>query len=137
MNDLQRFIEAGDHSYLQALQEIKNGRKIGHWMWYIFPQIKGLGHSPTANYYAIQSFDEAKRFYQHPLLNQRLTTITKALLSLNTSDPVIIFSYPDNLKLRSSMTLFYLVSHDEVFKQVLDKYFNGELDQRTCQILGI
>ena len=71
------------------------------------------------------------------MLNQRLTTITKALLSLNTSDPVIVFSYPDNLKLRSSMTLFYLVSHDEVFKQVLDKYFNGELDQRTCQILGI
>lgn len=104
-------------------------------MWYIFPQIKGLGRSETAQYYAIQSAEEAKAYLEHPVLGKRLQEISIALLGLPTSDAQTVFSYTDSLKLRSSMTLFYQVSKYFVFKCVLEKFFDGELDRLTVSIL--
>lgn len=137
MADLQRFIDAQKNSYDQALKEIKIGCKVSHWMWYIFPQIKGLGHSSTAVYYAIDSLDEAKEYLQNPILNKRLFEISNALLELKNNNPVIILGYPDNLKLQSSMTLFYVASKNKVFKQVIDKFYDGQFDKNTLRIIGI
>lgn len=137
MADLQRFIDAQKNNYDQALKEIKNGCKVSHWMWYIFPQIKGLGHSSTAVYYAIDSLDEAKEYLQNPILNKRLFEISNALLELKNNNPVIILGYPDNLKLQSSMTLFYVASKNKVFKQVIDKFYDGQFDKNTLRIIGI
>ena len=137
MADLQRFIDAQKNNYDQALKEIKNGCKVSHWMWYIFPQIKGLGHSSTAVYYAIDSLDEAKEYLQNPILNKRLFEISNALLELKNNNPVIILGYPDNLKLQSSMTLFYVVSKNKVFKHVIDKFYDGQFDKNTLRIIGI
>ena len=137
MADLQRFIDAQKNNYDQALKEIKNGCKVSHWMWYIFPQIKGLGHSSTAVYYAIDSLDEAKEYLQNPILNKRLFEISNALLELKNNNPVIILGYPDNLKLQSSMTLFYVASRNKVFKQVIDKFYDGQFDKNTLRIIGI
>lgn len=136
MADLQRFIDAQRNSYDQALKEIKNGSKVSHWMWYIFPQIKGLGHSSTAVYYAIDSLDEAKEYLAIPILNKRLIEISNALLGLKNNDPVAILGYPDNLKLQSSMTLFYEASKHKVFKQVIDKFFDGQFDKKTLKIIN-
>jgi uncharacterized protein (DUF1810 family) len=133
--DLERFVEAQEHSYEVALAEIKSGRKRSHWMWYIFPQIKGLGHSSTAQYYAIQSRAEAEAYMNHPVLSKRLLEISEELLKLDSNDAGEIFGYPDNLKLKSSMTLFSLVSRKTVFKRVLDKFFDGEIDKRTVELL--
>ena len=135
MADLQRFIDAQKNNYDQALKEIKNGCKVSHWMWYIFPQIKGLGHSSTAVYYAIDSLDEAKEYLQNPILNKRLFEISNALLELKNNNPVIILGYPDNLKLQSSMTLFYVASKNKVFKQVIDKFYDGQFDKNTLRIM--
>lgn len=136
MDGIERFIKAQEKSYDCALQEIKNGRKRSHWMWYVFPQIKGLGHSTTAQYYAIQNRAEAEDYLAHPLLSSRLLEITGELLKLKTSDADAVFSWPDDQKLKSSMTLFYMVSNDQVFKQVLDKFFGGELDDVTANQLA-
>lgn len=106
-------------------------------MWYIFPQIKGLGHSSTAVYYAIDSLDEAKEYLQNPILNKRLFEISNALLELKNNNPVIILGYPDNLKLQSSMTLFYVASRNKVFKQVIDKFYDRQFDKNTLRIIGI
>ena len=121
--------------YEIALREVRAGCKRSHWMWYIFPQIKGLGHSETAQYYAIQSAEEAKAYLAHPVLGMRLQEISIALLGLATSDPQAVFGYTDSLKLHSSMTLFYQVSKLFVFERVLKKYFGGKLDQKTISIL--
>lgn len=140
MADLQltRFEEAHRQFYATALAEIRNGRKMSHWMWYIFPQIRGLGHSPTSQYYAIQSIEEAGAFLNDPYLGGNLLEITGALLLLDEDNPTAIFGKPDDKKLRSSMTLFALVSEDDsVFRQVLNKYFEGKPDKRTLGILGI
>ena len=137
MADLQRFIDAQKNNYDQALKEIKNGCKVSHWMWYIFPQIKGLGHCSTAVYYAIDSLDEAKEYLQIPILNKGLFEISNALLELKNNNPVIILGYPDNLKLQSSMTLFYVASKNKVFKQVIDKFYDGQFDKNTLRIIGI
>ena len=137
MADLQRFIDAQKNNYDQALKEIKNGCKVSHWMWYIFPQIKGLGHSSTAVYYGIDSLDEAKEYLQNAILNKRLFEISNALLELKNNNPVIILGYPDNLKLQSSMTLFYVASKNKVFKQVIDKFYDGQFDKNTLRIIGI
>lgn len=136
MDGIERFIKAQEKSYDCALQEIKNGRKRSHWMWYVFPQIKGLGHSTTAQYYAIQNRAEAEDYLAHPLLSSRLLEITGELLKLKTSDADAVFGWPDDQKLKSSMTLFYMVSNDQVFKQVLDKFFGGELDDVTANQLA-
>jgi uncharacterized protein (DUF1810 family) len=136
MADLQRFKDAQSNDYEQALQEVKSGRKRTHWMWYIFPQIHGLGMTPISDYYSIRSLREAKDYLKDPVLGARLVEISKALLELNTSDPHAVFGSPDDLKLRSCMTLFERADpQNPVFGDVLDKYYRGERDQRTLEIL--
>lgn len=136
IQDLQRFIDAQESTYKRALIEIKNGHKESHWMWYIFPQLKGLGQSTTAVYYAIKDLDEAKAYLNHPILEKRLVEISSELLKLNSSDANEIFGSPDHLKLKSSMTLFSEVEGaNSVFRLVLEKFFSGEKDQRTLYLL--
>ena len=133
---LQRFLDAQQKSYEQALTEIQNGKKKTHWMWFIFPQIRGLGFSETSKYYAIRDRQEAEDYLKHPVLGKRLTTICHALLDLPNNNANSIFGSPDDLKLRSSMTLFAsLKNPDPVFQSVLDKFFNGIGDNRTLQII--
>lgn len=134
--ELARFKNAQDHGvYEKALQEIKNGRKKSHWMWFIFPQIVGLGHSPTTRFYAIKSSDEARAFLEDATLGARIREISAALLDLPTSDPTEIFGFPDWMKLGSSMTLFDYVSPDGVFDKVLKKYFAGSRDPKSLSII--
>lgn len=136
MADLQRFKDAQRNDYEQALQEVKSGRKRTHWMWYIFPQIHGLGMTPISDYYSIRSLREAKDYLKDLVLGARLVEISKALLELNTFDPHAVFGSPDDLKLRSCMTLFERADpQNPVFGDVLDKYYRGERDQRTLEIL--
>jgi uncharacterized protein (DUF1810 family) len=133
---LQRFIDAQHRDYENALSEIKNGRKRSHWMWYIFPQIHGLGFSETSRFYAIKNKAEAEEYLNHPVLGKRLIEISKALLDLDTDDAHSIFGTPDDLKLKSSMTLFAsLPETDPVFKSVLKKFFNGKKDEKTLRII--
>jgi uncharacterized protein (DUF1810 family) len=135
---LARFISAQDQDYKTALAEIKSGRKHSHWMWYIFPQIAGLGMSDISRRYAIRDIKEASDFLMHPELGLRLTNICKALLILETNDVYTVFGSPDDLKLKSCMTLFDAVPATfPVFAQVLDKYYGGERDQKTLSLLGI
>ena len=131
MEQLDRFIKAQENTYLVALKEIKNGRKQSHWMWYIFPQIKGLGMSETSRYYGIDGEEEAKAYLDNEILGSRLREITSELLKLNIDNPVDIFGTIDAIKLKSSMTLFDYVSDDKIFSQVLNKYYNGEIDEKT------
>lgn len=136
MAHLQRFIDAQKTDYTTALQEIRNGRKISHWMWYIFPQIEGLGFSSTSKFYAIANLDEAAQFLQHPVLGKRLIEICQALLALKANDAQQVFGTPDHLKLRSCMTLFASAKNtDPVFQSVLNKFFNGRMDEKTLAIL--
>lgn len=133
---LNRFIKAQENQYEIALTEIKNGKKISHWMWYIFPQISGLGSSSTAIHYAINGLDEAKDFLNNELLGKRLIEITEVLFELKQNNADIIFGYPDNLKLKSSMTLFYIASNsNEIFKSIIDKYFIGDFCNKTIQLV--
>lgn len=136
MQGLERFVKAQEKQYHIAWKEIKHGKKETHWMWYIFPQIKGLGYSETAKYYAIQSRQEAEDYLFHPTLGGRLLELCHILMYLPTNDAYEVFGFPDNKKLQSSMTLFYSVSGLQIFKRVLDKYFDGELDQETVRILN-
>jgi len=134
---LQRFIEAQQSDYEIALSEIKEGRKRSHWMWYIFPQIHGLGFSETSRFYAIKSRAEAEEYLHHPLLGKRLIEISGVLLDLDTDDAHSVFGSPDNLKLKSSMTLFACLSKTHpVFQSVLNKFFNGKKDERTLAIIA-
>ena len=133
--DLSRFLKAQEHDYEQALGEIRSGRKRSHWMWYIFPQIQGLGFSSTAQYYAIRDLQEAKDYLAHPVLGARLKEISSALLDLEGLSASEIFGYPDDLKLRSCMTLFRMADLNEpVFLEVLEKYYDGEPDFRTVDL---
>jgi len=135
-NFLQKFIDAQENCYKNALKEIKNGYKKSHWMWYIFPQIIGLGQSETSQYYAIKDINEATLYLQHNLLGNRLIEISQALLDLDCDNAQKIFGYPDDLKLCSSMTLFSQIENaPNIFKNVLDKYFNGKLDVKTLELL--
>jgi len=137
MDDLKRFIDAQEGDYSTALAEIKHGRKRSHWMWYIFPQIQGLGFSEMSKRYAIKNLDEAEAYINHPLLGQRLIEICTALLDLKSNDAYEIFGTPDDKKLRSSMTLFAsLPDAYPVFKSVLDKFFDGKMDNATLNLLG-
>jgi uncharacterized protein (DUF1810 family) len=134
---LKRFIDAQESSYAIALSEIKSGRKRSHWMWYVFPQIKGLGFSETSVYYAIKDIEEAEAFLNHPILGSRLIEISKELLKLQSDNAHQILGSPDDVKLHSSMTLFSSVpGASPVFEEVLRKFFNGEKDNKTLQILG-
>lgn len=135
---LDRFLDAQRSDYAAALAEVRRGRKTSHWMWYIFPQIAGLGQSSTARYYSIRDLEEAREYYAHPVLGQRLREISGALLGLRGSDPVAVFGGIDSMKLKSSMTLFAVAAPDDpIFQQVLDKYYGGEQDALTLRILGV
>jgi uncharacterized protein (DUF1810 family) len=130
--DLMRFVEAQDGVYEQALAELKQGLKESHWMWFIFPQIEGLGRSSTARFYAIKSANEAKAYLEHPLLGPRLIECSNALLQHKGISASEIFGFPDDLKLKSSMTLFASIPEsDSAFSSVLGQYFAGQLDQQT------
>jgi len=134
--DLKRFTDAQQSDYAIALSEIKNGRKRSHWIWYIFPQIQGLGFSSTSKYYAIKDINEAEAYLAHPVLGKRLIEISNELLKLSTNNANAVFGSPDDMKLRSSMTLFASVPNaDAVFQKVLDKFFGGEKDQLTLRQL--
>jgi len=134
--DLERFVEAQQSDYAIALSEIKSGRKQSHWMWYIFPQVLGLGYTGTSIHYGIKNLEEAAAYLEHEVLGKRLIEISSVLLSLETSDAHKIFGSPDNMKLRSCMTLFSLApGADQVFQAVLDKFFNGQKDEKTLQLL--
>ena len=135
-NQLIRFLEAQNQVYLKALAEIKNGRKESHWMWFIFPQLKGLGRSTTAEFYGITDLDEAEAYLLHPILGRHLIEISKVLLSLENKTAAQIFGSPDDLKLLSSMTLFSNAKNtNPVFEQVIAKYFNGKPDEHTLQLI--
>ena len=135
---LDRFLDAQRGDYAAALTEVRRGRKTSHWMWYIFPQIAGLGQSSTARYYSIRDLEEAREYYAHPVLGQRLREISGALLGLRGSDPVAVFGGIDSMKLKSSMTLFAVAAPDDpLFRQVLDKYYGGEQDALTLRILDV
>ena len=135
-NDLERFLKAQEKDYEQALNEIKNVRKTGHWIWYIFPQIAGLGFSSTSKYYSIKDKNEAVEYLKNKTLKNRLIEICEALLSLESDDATYVMGYPDDLKLKSSMTLFNEVSDIDIFKKVLDKFYNGEKDEMTISLLN-
>ena len=134
--NLDRFIKAQKRDYETALNEIRRGYKRSHWIWYIFPQIAGLGFSPTSQYYSIASIKEAEAYMENAYLRAHLLEISEALLTLDSRDPEQVMGHPDDLKLKSSMTLFAEAAPEEtVFQAVLDKYFGGEKDQRTLDIL--
>ena len=136
MSDLSRFVKAQETDYEIALSEIRSGHKRSHWIWYIFPQIAGLGFSSTAQYYAIKDRAEAEEYLKNDLLRERLIEISEALLQLESNDAGDVMGYPDDLKLRSSMTLFHEVDPEiDVFQKVLDKFFEGKPDQRTIELL--
>jgi len=134
--DLSRFIKAQEFNYETALAEIKSGRKISHWIWFIFPQLKDLGFSPTAKYYGIENLDEAKEYLSNELLRKNLLEISQALLELQNSDiKYIMGSATDKMKLLSSMTLFHLAEPTcEIFEKVIEKYFGGNLDVKTVDL---
>ena len=143
--DLSRFKKAQEHSYETALSEICAGEKRSHWMWFIFPQLEGLGFSEIAQYYGIKGIAEACAYLADDLLRTRLVEISQALLALKSNDAMQVIGYPDDLKLKSSMTLFLLAAKDggaryakeaEVFKGVLEKFFDGKMDERTVEMCG-
>jgi len=133
---LQRFLDAQAGVYDRALEELRAGRKTSHWMWFVFPQIEGLGRSPTAVRYAITGLDEARAYLAHPLLGARLRECAQVLLDLGGRSAVDIFGGIDAMKLRSSMTLFARAGEDPLFARVLDRYFDGEEDAATLGQLG-
>ncbi|MGA0598647.1 DUF1810 domain-containing protein [Enterovirga sp. CN4-39] len=135
---LQRFVAAQDGVWERALGELRDGQKRSHWMWFVFPQLAGLGISPTAQFYGISGLDEAEAYLAHPLLGQRLLACTGAVLDLQGRTLHAIFGKPDDLKFRSSMTLFDRAGHSQaaVFRTALDRYCGGEADPRTLALLG-
>ena len=138
MSDLKRFLEAQENDFASALAEIKRGRKQSHWMWYIFPQIAGLGFSSTSKFYAIKNIAEAENFLAHPVLGERLIEISEALLEIEGRTAHQIFGSPDDMKLKSSMTLFGAPENkNPVFQKVLDKYFDGAKDQKTLELIDV
>jgi len=133
---LQRFIQAQSHLYPDVVSELKQGRKINHWMWFVFPQVKGLGRTATADKYAIKSIEEAKAYIAHPILGNRLRECTELVLEIDGCSANQIFGYPDDLKFKSSITLFQQISEDnKIFKDAIFKYFDGQEDVLTIDIL--
>jgi uncharacterized protein (DUF1810 family) len=135
--DLQRFVRAQEDHYDEALAEIRGGLKRSHWMWYIFPQFDGLGHSSTSKRYSVKSVGEAKAFLAHPVLGRRLLECAEAAVGVAGRSAAQIFGYPDDLKLRSCATLFASVSPPgSTFDRIIEKYFQGEPDDRTLRLIG-
>ena len=138
INSLDRFIEAQEKMYPIALKELKSGKKRSHWMWYIFPQLRGLGRSSMAHTYGISGFDEAKAYLEHPVLSARLIEITEALLTHKDKDIYDIMGDIDAIKLKSSMTLFaYMSEEHPLFSQVLDSFYDGKKDEYTVKKLNM
>jgi uncharacterized protein (DUF1810 family) len=134
--NLRRFLDAQDPVYAQVCSELRAGRKRSHWMWFIFPQIQGLGYSPLARKFAIASLQEAKAYLDHPILGARLKELCRLVNRVEGRSIEEIFCYPDDLKFRSSMTLFaHAASDDQIFRDALEKYFNGEDDPATVERL--
>ena len=134
--DLQRFVDAQEHVYATACAELKAGHKRGHWIWFVFPQITGLGRSPTSERYAISSLDEASAYLAHPILGPRLRTCAELIADLEGWTAREVLGHPDDLKLRSSMTLFSLAAADiAIFEKVLERYFGGDRDPLTLERL--
>lgn len=144
LTDLQKFVDAQEHGYSfgetyeTTLSEMRQGQKVSHWIWYVFPQIRGLGISGTTAYFSIKDLNEAKDYYAHPVLGARLIEITGELLNIQTDDPMMVFGDPDAYKVRSCMTLFkYAAPEQELFQKVLDKFCRGMEDDKTLEILGV
>ncbi|WP_278984181.1 DUF1810 domain-containing protein [Sphingobium yanoikuyae] len=133
---LARFIEAQAKIYDTALAEIRAGSKRSHWMWFVFPQLRGLGHSPTAHYYGIASLSEARAYLSHPVLGSRYLECVKALQKLGDNDPVAVFGSVDAMKLRSSLTLFEAVGGSPLLDDALERWFDGERDASTLHLLA-
>ncbi|GAU82360.1 DUF1810 domain-containing protein [Bosea sp. BIWAKO-01] len=138
VHDLQRFVTAQEPIFETALAELRAGRKRTHWMWFVFPQLRGLGLSPTAERYGLASLAEARAYLAHPVLGPRLVACTAAILEIEGQSAHAIFGSPDDMKLRSSLTLFALAScsGDTLFQQGLQRYFDGKPDQRTLDLIG-
>ena len=132
---LDRFLEPQKTAYPIALEEMRCGKKTSEWMWYIFPQLRGLGRSTLAWYYGIEDLEEAKAYLEHPVLGRRLREITRAVMELSDADPMQIFGWPDNLKFHSCMTLFAQTGKEELFKQALNRFYGGRADHGTMELL--
>ena len=142
--DLQKFIDAQDNgygfgdTYNTALSEMKQGYKASHWIWYVFPQIQGLGRSGTTAFFSIKDLQEAIDYYAHPILGARLVEICEVLLNISSDDPMSVFGYPDAFKIHSCMTLFkHIAPAEAMFQKVLDKFCQGNEDEKTLRILGM
>ena len=135
-NNIERFLDGQRFGYGTALAEIRAGQKRSHWIWYVFPQLKGLGHSPNSVFYGIDGLGEAKEYLSHPVLGQRLREITQALLDNPGKDIECIMPGIDAVKLKSSMTLFDAACPDDIFNDVLQKYYGGQRDQRTLEMIA-
>ena len=136
--DLTRYIEAQERQYAIALAEMRAGQKSSHWMWFIFPQIAGLGFSDVSRFYAIKNLEEAKAYLKHVVLGKRLIEISNVVLQQDTDNTTLIFGSPDDMKLHSSMTLFAIADEDNpdnVFEKVLAKFFKSKYDRKTVEIL--
>jgi uncharacterized protein (DUF1810 family) len=134
--DLQRFVDAQNPAFKQVCAELRAGQKQGHWMWFIFPQLRGLGHSQMAIKFALSSRDEAEEYLKHQVLGPRLRECTRLVILVDGRSIEQIFGYPDDLKFRSSMTLFAsATSENQIFKEALEKYFAGKLDRLTIERL--
>ncbi len=133
--DLQRFLDAQQGDYEHALAEVRNGRKYSHWIWYIFPQLKGLGMSYNSQYYGISGKEEAEAYLAHPVLGERLREITSAFLQLKSKTAEEVFGSLDAMKVLSCMTLFNEVDPGDLFRQVIDRYYQGETDEMTKRML--
>lgn len=134
-NDVSRFIKAQENMYETALAEVRNGRKESHWIWFVLPQLRGLGHSYNSNYYGLNGLEEARQYLDNSILKARLVEIIKSLMSLPTNNPESVFGKIDAMKLKSSMTLFDMAVPNDIFARVLDKFFNGQRDKRTISIV--
>ncbi|MBU3261384.1 DUF1810 domain-containing protein [Roseovarius sp. PS-C2] len=133
---LERFTDAQARVWPRPLEEIRAGRKTSHWMWYVFPQLCGLGHSPTAQHYGIADLDEARAYLAHPVLGSRLSEISRAMLDHSGTPPEAILGPVDALKLRSCATLFAAAGNDPVFEQILDGFYDGNPCEATLAMLG-
>jgi uncharacterized protein (DUF1810 family) len=137
MTDLERFVQAQDSggTYEQSLAELRRGRKTSHWMWFVFPQVAGLGRSPTAQHYALNGLEEARAYLAHPVLGPRLAECAQALLDTGATDAEALLGGIDALKLQSSMTLFARASDEPVFRDVLERFYGGAQDDATVRLL--
>jgi len=135
--NLERFLKAQESDYSQALSEIRNGRKQSHWIWFVFPQIAGLGSSVTSKFYAIEDLAEAGQYLDHPVLGKRLVEISRALAEFNGRTANQILGSPDDLKVKSCMTLFNALENtNPVFQEVLEKYFDSVVDHKTLELIN-